>query len=135
MEHRTPLLIAAKHGSVDFVKLILSLAEVDVNLFCGPDKSNALHFVASGGSIRVVEVIRLFLLVGALVDWYYNCCRVKNGHCIFDCVPYMKTSLWNTRIIGYTQNKHDDNTLMLFIEMKIVNEDRKSTRLNSSHRP
>ena len=60
VEHRTPLMIAAKHGSVDFVKLILSLSEVDVNLFCGPDKGIVFHCAAFSGSIRVMEVVRLF---------------------------------------------------------------------------
>ncbi|XVF19268.1 hypothetical protein REPUB_Repub11eG0095400 [Reevesia pubescens] len=65
LEHRTPLMIAAKYGGVDVVKLILSLSEVDVNLSCGPDKSTALHCAASGGSIRAVEVVKLLLLAGA----------------------------------------------------------------------
>ncbi|KAK8288652.1 hypothetical protein V6Z12_D07G139200 [Gossypium hirsutum] len=56
VEQRTPLMIAAWYGSVDVVKLILSLSEVDVNLSCGSDKRTALHCAASGGSIRAVEI-------------------------------------------------------------------------------
>ncbi|XVE78892.1 hypothetical protein DITRI_Ditri14bG0014800 [Diplodiscus trichospermus] len=94
MEHRTPLMIAAKYGSVDFVKLILSLSEVDVNLFCGPDKSTALHCAASGGSIRAVEVVRLLLIAGA-----DPCITDANGHRPFDVIaapwnmPQIKVAL------------------------------------------
>ncbi|XVF04720.1 hypothetical protein REPUB_Repub05bG0109500 [Reevesia pubescens] len=75
VEHRTPLMIAAKYGSVDVVKLILSLSVVDLNLSCGPDKSTALHCAASGGSIRAVEVVKLLVLAGA-----DPCVTDANGH-------------------------------------------------------
>ncbi|XP_065867090.1 zinc finger CCCH domain-containing protein 56-like [Euphorbia lathyris] len=65
LEHRTPLMIAAKYGSVDVVKLILALPEIDVNFSCGPDKSTALHCAASGGSTNAVDVVKLLLLAGA----------------------------------------------------------------------
>ncbi|XWS77420.1 hypothetical protein CRYUN_Cryun01aG0260100 [Craigia yunnanensis] len=81
VEHKPPLMIAAKYGSVDFVNLILSLSEVDVNLFCGPDNSTALHSIASGGSIRVMEVVRLFLLADA--DPYVT---DANDHRPFDVI-------------------------------------------------
>ncbi|XP_022754068.1 zinc finger CCCH domain-containing protein 56-like [Durio zibethinus] len=94
VEHRTPLMIAAKYGSVEFVKLILSLSEVDVNLFCGPDKSTALHCAASGGSVRAVEVVRLLLHAGA-----DPCVIDANGHRPFDVIaapwnmPQIKVAL------------------------------------------
>ncbi|KAG4191906.1 hypothetical protein ERO13_A07G123900v2 [Gossypium hirsutum] len=79
VEQRTPLMIAARYGSVDVVKLILSLSEVDVNLSCGPDKRTALHCAASGGSIGAVEVVKLLLLAAAdpcVTDAYG--CRPSN---------------------------------------------------------
>ncbi|XP_050223326.1 zinc finger CCCH domain-containing protein 56-like [Mercurialis annua] len=65
LELRTPLMVAAKYGSVDVVKLIIALPEVDVNFSCGPDKCTALHCAASGGSVNAVDVVRLLLLAGA----------------------------------------------------------------------
>lgn len=65
LEHRTPLMVAAKYGSLDVVKLILSQYKADVNLSCGPDKSTALHCAASGGSVDAVNIVKLLLLAGA----------------------------------------------------------------------
>ncbi|THG15252.1 zinc finger CCCH domain-containing protein 30-like [Camellia sinensis] len=65
LENRTPLMVAAMYGSVDVVKLILSLSEADVNLSCGPDKSTALHCAASSGSVNAVDVVKMLLLAGA----------------------------------------------------------------------
>lgn len=65
LEQRTPLMIAAKYGSADVLKLLLSLPEVDVNFCCGPDKSTALHCAASGGSVNATNVVKLLLLAGA----------------------------------------------------------------------
>ncbi|KAL7168933.1 hypothetical protein ACSBR2_034043 [Camellia fascicularis] len=65
LENRTPLMVAAMYGSVDVVKLILSLSEADVNLSCGPDKSTALHCAASSGSVNTVDVVKMLLLAGA----------------------------------------------------------------------
>ncbi|XP_059668439.1 zinc finger CCCH domain-containing protein 30-like [Cornus florida] len=76
LEHRTPLMVAATYGSIDVLKLILSLSDADVNRSCGLDKSTALHCAASGGSVNVVDVVKLLLAVGAdpsLVD--ANGCR------------------------------------------------------------
>ncbi|KAA8517048.1 hypothetical protein F0562_017134 [Nyssa sinensis] len=75
LDHRTPLMVAATYGSIDVLKLILSLSNVDVNLSCGLDKSTALHCAASGGSVNAVDVAKLLLTAGAdpnLVD--------ANGH-------------------------------------------------------
>ncbi|KAF5471206.1 hypothetical protein F2P56_011659 [Juglans regia] len=65
LEHRTPLMVAAKYGSVDVVKLILALPEADVNLSSRADKSTALHCAASGGSVGAVVVVKLLLCAGA----------------------------------------------------------------------
>ncbi|CAK9165082.1 unnamed protein product [Ilex paraguariensis] len=75
LEHRTPLMVAATYGSMDILKLILSLSEADVNRSSGLDKSTALHCAASGGSTNSVEVVKLLLMAGAdpnLID--------ANGH-------------------------------------------------------
>ncbi|XP_019187983.1 PREDICTED: zinc finger CCCH domain-containing protein 30-like [Ipomoea nil] len=71
LEHRTPLMVAANYGSIDVLRLILSLPEVDVNRWCGRDKSTALHCAASGGSLNCVDTVKLLLAAGAdpkLVD-------------------------------------------------------------------
>ncbi|XP_060206924.1 zinc finger CCCH domain-containing protein 30-like [Lycium barbarum] len=65
LEHRTPLMVAATYGSIDVLKLILSLPEVDVNQSCGRDKSTALHCAASGGSLNAVDAVKLLLEAGA----------------------------------------------------------------------
>lgn len=65
LEHRTPLMVAATYGSIDVLKLIISLPEVDVNLSCGPDKCTALHCAASGASLNAVDAVKLLLSVGA----------------------------------------------------------------------
>lgn len=68
LEYRTPLMVAATYGSIDVMKLILSLSDLDVNRFCGLDKSTALHCAASGGSVNVLDAVKLLLLVGADPD-------------------------------------------------------------------
>ncbi|XP_077210319.1 zinc finger CCCH domain-containing protein 30-like [Tasmannia lanceolata] len=65
LEHRTPLMVAATYGSIEVLKLILSLSSADVNRSCGPDKSTALHCAASGGSVNAVDAVKLLLLAGA----------------------------------------------------------------------
>ncbi|KAK4378031.1 hypothetical protein RND71_004327 [Anisodus tanguticus] len=65
LEHRTPLMVAAMYGSIDVLKLILSLHGVDVNRSCGRDNSTALHCAASGGSSNAVDAVKLFLEAGA----------------------------------------------------------------------
>ena len=74
-ECRTPLMVAATYGSIDVMKLILSLSDADVNRPCGHDKSTALHCAASGGAVNAVDAVKLLLVSGAdpnLVD--------ANGH-------------------------------------------------------
>ncbi|KAA8518204.1 hypothetical protein F0562_015678 [Nyssa sinensis] len=75
LEQRTPLMVAATYGSINVLKLILSLPNADVNRSCGVDKSTALHCAASGGSVNAVDAVKLLLKAGAdpnLVD--------ANGH-------------------------------------------------------
>ncbi|KAJ4828017.1 hypothetical protein Tsubulata_042456, partial [Turnera subulata] len=64
-EHRTPLMVAATYGSIDVIKLILSLSDADVNMSCGTDKSTALHCAAAGGAVNAVDVVKLLLAAGA----------------------------------------------------------------------
>ncbi|KAM1696123.1 hypothetical protein ACFXTN_027682 [Malus domestica] len=65
LECRTPLMVASKYGSVDVVKLILSLSKADVILSLGPDKTTALHCAVSGGSEKAVETVKVLLQAGA----------------------------------------------------------------------
>ncbi|KAM2057856.1 hypothetical protein ACFX16_030496 [Malus domestica] len=65
LECRTPLMVASKYGSVDVVKLILSLSKADVNFSLGPDKTTALHCAVSGGSEKAVETVKVLLQAGA----------------------------------------------------------------------
>ncbi|KAL2483093.1 Zinc finger CCCH domain-containing protein 30 [Forsythia ovata] len=63
--HRTPLMVAATYGSIDVLKLIISLPEVDVNRPCSIDKTTALHCAASSGSVNAVDAVKLLLEAGA----------------------------------------------------------------------
>ncbi|KAM7273146.1 hypothetical protein ACFE04_027810 [Oxalis oulophora] len=65
VEHRTPLMVAAKYGSLDVLKYVISLSDVDVNFACGPDKSTALHCAVSSGSEKAIEQVKILLLAGA----------------------------------------------------------------------
>ncbi|CAN8286918.1 unnamed protein product [Cochlearia groenlandica] len=64
---RTPLMVASTYGSLDVIKLILSLTDDDanVNRICGNDKTTALHCAASGGALNAVQVVKLLLAAGA----------------------------------------------------------------------
>ncbi|KAL2478480.1 Zinc finger CCCH domain-containing protein 30 [Forsythia ovata] len=64
-EERTPLMVAATYGSIDILKLMVALPEVDLNRICGRDKCTALHCAASGGSIHAFDAIKLLLSAGA----------------------------------------------------------------------
>uniref|UniRef100_A0A6N2N5Z2 C3H1-type domain-containing protein n=1 Tax=Salix viminalis TaxID=40686 RepID=A0A6N2N5Z2_SALVM len=80
-DHRTPLMVAATYGSVDVLKVILSVSDVDVNRSCGLDKSTALHCAASGGAVNAVDVVKLLLAAGA------DCTLVDaNGHLPIDVI-------------------------------------------------
>ncbi|KAI4330500.1 hypothetical protein MLD38_028785 [Melastoma candidum] len=64
-DHRTPLMVAGMYGSIDVMKLILSISDADVNRACGLDKSTALHCAASGGAPNAVDAVKLLLAAGA----------------------------------------------------------------------
>ncbi|XP_019158894.1 PREDICTED: zinc finger CCCH domain-containing protein 30-like isoform X1 [Ipomoea nil] len=64
-EERSPLMVAAMYGSIDVLKFLISLPEVDVNRACGPDKCTALHCATSGGSVHAAQVVKLLLSAGA----------------------------------------------------------------------
>ncbi|XP_051123891.1 zinc finger CCCH domain-containing protein 30-like [Andrographis paniculata] len=65
LEERTPLTVAASYGSVDVLKLIVALPEVDLNRLCGQDKWTALHCAAFGGSINAYDAVKILLSAGA----------------------------------------------------------------------
>nr|KYP70541.1 Zinc finger CCCH domain-containing protein 30 [Cajanus cajan] len=52
-EQRTPLMVAATYGSIDIMKLVLSLSDADVNRPCGLDRSTALHCAASDFQLKL----------------------------------------------------------------------------------
>ncbi|KAK7345065.1 hypothetical protein VNO77_15459 [Canavalia gladiata] len=64
-ELRTPLMVAATYGSIDVMKLILSLSDYDINKPCGHEKSTALHCAAAGGAENAIDVVKLLLAAGA----------------------------------------------------------------------
>ncbi|KAL1564401.1 zinc finger CCCH domain-containing protein 30-like isoform X2 [Salvia divinorum] len=64
-EERTPLMVAATYGSVDVLRLIVALPEVDLNKSCGGNKWTALHCAAFGGSVHAFDVVKLLLSAGA----------------------------------------------------------------------
>lgn len=81
LEHRTPLMVAAMYGSIDVLKLILSLPGVDVNRSCGRDNSTALHCAASGGSLKAVDAVKLLLEASADPNF-----KDANGHRALDVI-------------------------------------------------
>ncbi|KAF9679667.1 hypothetical protein SADUNF_Sadunf06G0038400 [Salix dunnii] len=92
-EHRTPLMVAATYGSIDVMKVILSLSYADVNRSCSVDKSTALHCAASGGALNAVDVVKLLLAAGA------DCNVVDaNGHRPIDVIVVMP-KLQDVRLI------------------------------------
>ncbi|KAE9466045.1 hypothetical protein C3L33_02058, partial [Rhododendron williamsianum] len=111
LDHRTPLMVAATYGSIDVMKLILSLSSVDVNRTCGLDKLTALHCAASGGSENAVEVVKLLLEAGAdsnLTD--------ANGHFPVDVIlvspklPYLKFMLEDLLRVSKTISSSSPNS-------------------------
>ncbi|XP_050920428.1 zinc finger CCCH domain-containing protein 30 [Lathyrus oleraceus] len=68
MDYKTPLMVVAAYGSIDVMKLILSYPEADVNFAYGVNKSTALHCAASGGSVNIVDAVRLLITAGAHVS-------------------------------------------------------------------
>ncbi|XP_077214236.1 zinc finger CCCH domain-containing protein 30-like [Tasmannia lanceolata] len=94
LEHRTPLMVSATYGSIEVLKLILSLSSADVNRSCGPDKSTALHCAASGGSVNAVDTVKLLLLAGAdLYSVDANGRRPSDVIMVSPKLPYVKIAL------------------------------------------
>ncbi|CAN1787674.1 Zinc finger CCCH domain-containing protein 30 [Linum perenne] len=93
LERRTPLMVAATYGSVDVLRLILSQTQADVNFSCGMDKTTALHCAASGGSVNVVDVVKLLLSAGANPNFVD-----ANGHRPIDVV-IVPPKLQNIRFV------------------------------------
>ncbi|XVE82650.1 hypothetical protein DITRI_Ditri16bG0023000 [Diplodiscus trichospermus] len=71
-------------------------------------------------ALRHDMLIENSFVASALVDMYCNCRKVQSGRRVFDWVIDRKTGLWNAMITGYAQNEHDEDALMLFIEMEAV---------------
>lgn len=64
LDQRTPLMVSSTYGSLDVLKLILSLASVNINRGSGSDNTTALHCAASGGSLAAVAVLQALLAAG-----------------------------------------------------------------------
>ncbi|GKC25253.1 zinc finger CCCH domain-containing protein 30-like protein, partial [Tanacetum coccineum] len=103
MEERTPLMIAATYGSLDVVKFILTLSDVDVNRSCGTDKTTALHCAASGSSVHAFDVVKVLLVSGAdvaLVD--ANGCRAIDVISVPPNLPRLKIAIGKLLLNGGT---------------------------------
>lgn len=128
LELRTPLMVAATYGSVEVVKLILSLPEVDVNFSCGTDKSTALHCAAAGGSVDAINAVKLLLLAGADPN-----STDANGHRPIDVVvaspnfPYLKTAL--VKLLKNSVNHWD---LQFSPSISLSSEDGSSSSVSGS---
>ncbi|KAG6522840.1 hypothetical protein ZIOFF_019995 [Zingiber officinale] len=55
-------MVASTYGSLEVLKLILSLASIDVNCVSGHNTTTALHCAASGGSLAAVDVVKALLV-------------------------------------------------------------------------
>jgi hypothetical protein len=126
LEHRTPLMVAAKYGSVDVVKLILSLSEVDVNLLCGPEKSTALHCATSSGSVGAVDVVKLLLLAGAEPN-----ATDAHGHYPFDIIV-APPNLPNLKVVLTELLTNDSSACQQDLQVSTVDLRSSSTSLPSS---
>ncbi|KAK3261313.1 hypothetical protein CYMTET_29776 [Cymbomonas tetramitiformis] len=80
-KRRTPLMIAAQHGSCDVLKYAL-LCGADPCLRSEDDGFTALHCAAAGGSAQTAEVIALLLRAGGERD-----CRDSAGRRAADLLP------------------------------------------------
>ncbi|KAJ8765931.1 hypothetical protein K2173_020447 [Erythroxylum novogranatense] len=54
----------------------------------------------------------------ALVDMYCNCEQVESGRRVFNSILNKKIGVWNAMLTGYAQNEHNEDALVLFIEME-----------------
>lgn len=112
LQKRTPLMVASMYGSIDVLKLFLSLPEIDVNHSCGADKRTALHCAASGGSVNAVKVVTLLLSAGAdpnLVD--------ADGHRPLDIIvvsPNLQTMRSSLEKLLRTDTSFTDDNMRVF---------------------
>ncbi|KAL8494033.1 hypothetical protein ACS0TY_025002 [Phlomoides rotata] len=117
LQHLTPLMVAATYGSIDVLKLLISLPEVDVNRNCGVDKSTALHCAASGGSVNAIDVVKLLLAAGADTDL-----MDANGRRPFDVIivspkfPAMKHSLQTMLTLGASFEEEEHRHLRVSVD-------------------
>ncbi|KAL9361490.1 hypothetical protein Peur_044275 [Populus x canadensis] len=125
-EHRTPLMVAATYGSIDVIKVILSLSYVDVNRPCGADKSTALHCAASGGAVNAVDVVKLLLAAGAdcnLAD--------ANGHRPIDVIV-VPPKLQDVRLVLKDLLAADGSHVEQNLRVSIATENSNSPPLSPS---
>ncbi|KAH8506524.1 hypothetical protein H0E87_013361 [Populus deltoides] len=125
-EHRTPLMVAATYGSIDVIKVILSLSYVDVNRSCGADKSTALHCAASGGAVNAVDVVKLLLAAGAdcnLAD--------ANGHRPIDVIV-VPPKLQDVRLVLKDLLAADGSHVEQNLRVSIATENSNSPPLSPS---
>ncbi|XP_061965871.1 zinc finger CCCH domain-containing protein 30-like [Populus nigra] len=125
-EHRTPLMVAATYGSIDVIKVILSLSYVDVNRSCGVDKSTALHCAASGGAVNAVDVVKLLLAAGAdcnLAD--------ANGHRPIDVIV-VPPKLQDVRLVLKDLLAADGSHVEQNLRVSIATENSNSPPLSPS---
>ncbi|XP_047943482.1 zinc finger CCCH domain-containing protein 24-like isoform X3 [Salvia hispanica] len=128
-EERTPLMVAATYGSVDVLKLIVALPEVDLNRLCGPDKWTALHCAASGGSINAFDVVKLLLSAGADPN-----IEDANGQRAFDLIvvprgnPSAKAALEDLLMNSYSDGYVGDSS----VQVSVTASSASSPNLSSS---
>ena len=125
-EHRTPLMVASTYGSIDVIKVILSLSYVDVNRSCGVEKSTALHCAASGGAVNAVDVVKLLLAAGAdcnLAD--------ANGHRPIDVIV-VPPKLQDVRLVLKDLLAADGSHVEQNLRVSIATENSNSPPLSPS---
>lgn len=68
LEERTPLMVAAMHGSKNVLNYIISTGRVDVNRASGTDGATALHCAAASGFDSAVDIVKTLLSNSANSD-------------------------------------------------------------------
>eukprot|EP01018_Ginkgo_biloba_P000686 Gb_34816 [translate_table: standard] len=59
------------------------------------------------------------LCVGnAMVDMYAKCGNIENARKVFDELPKRDDISWNAMLVGYAQNRHGEDALTLFSQMR-----------------
>lgn len=115
-EERTPLMVAATYGSVDVLKLIVALPEVDLNRLCGPDKWTALHCAVSGGSVNAFGIVKLLLSAGADPNIEDACGRRPVDLIVVPPgIPGAKASLEDLLMNSYSDGFVGDNNVQVSV--------------------